>query len=355
MSTMLTRFHKIMIGLLVAQIALLVIVLAHGGEAGTRAPTPLLVAFDAAKVTHIQVATGDGSGSNAPLELAKHGDGWVLASAFDYPAETAKVSDLLTSLAKMAAAEPMATSAARHKQLRVADTDFVRKLVLTADGKDTTVFIGTQAGPRRATVRIAGDDRVYAVTGLSAGGGLEPKWWIDDAYVRVPKDQITKIAVQTGGHSFELSRPIAGGGSAATAPTPGPWSLALDGAPAVLAPGEKVDINAAARIANAVATIDVETPADPKRDASHPLATITLELAPADGKSPAPLVLDVLDSDQGHFWLHDRSRPAAAIVDAGALNSIVHVSRDTIVSKPPAPEHTGSGSGSAAHAGSAAH
>ena len=121
--------------------------------------------------------------------LVKRDTSWVLASGFDYPVEQTKVTDVLSPIAKLAAAAPIATQASRHKQLHVADDDFERKLVITADGKDLTLFIGGFAGTRRTAVRIGGDDRVYAVAGLSAStAGSEARQWIDTAYVKVPRD-----------------------------------------------------------------------------------------------------------------------------------------------------------------------
>ena len=40
--------------------------------------------------------------------------------------------------------------------------------MITADDKDITLFVGGPAGARRTAVRLGGDDKVYAVTGLTA-------------------------------------------------------------------------------------------------------------------------------------------------------------------------------------------
>src|SRR6185295_11430821 len=104
-------------------------------------------------------------------------------------------------------AAPIATQAARHKQLHVADDDFERKLVISAGGKDITLFIGGSAGPRRTAVRLGGDDRVYAVTGLNAFSiGNEPRQWIDTAYVKIPRDDIAKLVVKSEGKTVEMTK-----------------------------------------------------------------------------------------------------------------------------------------------------
>src|SRR5262249_9079307 len=179
---MLTRTHKILIGVLGVQLLLAIVMWVRSGGASALKEQPLLAGFDAAKVTRVQVFA---SGGDKPAgDLAKKDTTWVLASPFKYPAAATRVTALLTPIAKRAAAEPIATSTTRHKQLRVADADYERKLVITADGKDTTLYVGTPAGIRRTAVRLAGNDDVYAVSGVSAfTAGTEPRDWAHGAYV----------------------------------------------------------------------------------------------------------------------------------------------------------------------------
>src|SRR5690348_11323783 len=125
---MLTRFHKILIVLLALQLGLVVVMLTRKDDTALRQPHPILAGFDAAKVTRMQVFA---SGAAKPaVDLVKHGSSWTVASAFDYPVDDAKISGVLTPLAKAAAAAPITTDASRLKQLRVADDDFERKLVI---------------------------------------------------------------------------------------------------------------------------------------------------------------------------------------------------------------------------------
>src|SRR5262245_70396 len=152
---MLTRFHKILIAVLVAQLILTVIVLTRGDDSGVMKEHSLIAGFDAAKVTRLQVFGEAGKppakpeagkpDPTKPIDLVKRDANWVMASSFDYPVDQTKVNDVLSPLAKLAATAPIATQASRHKQLRVADADFERKLVVTADGKDITLYVGGPA------------------------------------------------------------------------------------------------------------------------------------------------------------------------------------------------------------------
>src|SRR5215510_14453766 len=225
---MLTRFHKILIAALAVQLVLAVIVLTRGDDSAALKEHPIVSGFDAAKVTRLQVFASEANKPEAdkpadkpaakPIDLVKRDASWVLASGFDYPVEQAKVTDVLSPIAKLAAAAPIATQASRHKQLRVADTDFERKLVITSGGKDLTLYIGAPAGSRRTAVRIGGDDKVYAVTGLTPSlAGSEPHQWIDTSYVKIPRAEVARLVVQRDGQTVELSRsappPPAGAGS----------------------------------------------------------------------------------------------------------------------------------------------
>ena len=349
---MLTRFHKVLIALLVVQLVLVVIVMTRGDDAASLKEHPVLAGFDAAKVTRIQIFAAGVAGAPAkPIDLVKRDAAWVLASAYDYPVDATKVTDLLSPLAKMSAAAPIATQAGRHKQLHVGDAEFERKLVITRDGKDLTLYVGNQAGVRHTAVRVGGTDNVFSVTGISAAAiGSEARAWVDPVYAKTPNEEIAKITVQRDGKTVELVRPAApatppdagsgsaGSGSSAVPPPPVAehWSATIGGSPIALATGESLDDAAIDRLVGHVATIDVSSPADPKRDASRPTATITIERKPAGSATPAPVVIDVI-ADGASYWVHDRALPRAALVDKSRLDDVVDAERDKLVKKPAPP------------------
>jgi hypothetical protein len=380
---MLTRFHKILIAALAIQLVLIVIVMTGGDDTAALKERPIMPKFDAAKVTRLQVfasEAGKPGEAGKPIDLVKRDAAWVLASAFDYPVDQTKVTDALSPIAKLTAAAPIATQASRHKQLHVADTDFERKLVITADGKDMTLYIGGSAGARRTAVRIGGDDKVFGVTGISAASvGSEPRQWVDASYVKIAREDIAKVVIQRDGKATELARaapsPPAGSGSGSSAgsgagsgsaagsavPPPSPpaaehWTAMIAGAPITFAAGESLDESAIDRLVGQVATIELASPADPKRDASKPTATITIERKASGTATPAPVVIDVI-ADGNSYWVHDRSLARAILVDKARLDDVLGVERDKLVKKPPPPPPApspGVGSGSAAHPGAGA-
>jgi hypothetical protein len=123
-----------------------------------------------------------------------------------------------------------------------------------------------------------------------------------------------------------------------------------------LAAGESLDQAAIERLVGQVATLDVSAPGDPKRDATKPTATITVERKAKDATTPAPTIIDVI-ADGESYWVHDRSLPRAALVDKGRLDGVLQADRDKLVKKPPPPPPPlpapGAGAGSAARPGAA--
>jgi len=318
---MLTRVHKMLIGLLVVQLALAIVTLSRDDDAAPAKEQPILAGFDAAQVTRLQVFDG---ASDKPLDLVKQDTGWVLASSFQYPVIETKVTDVLSQLASMRAATPMATQASRHKQLRVADEDFARKLVVTAGGEDLTLYLGAPAGARRTAVRVGDDARVFAVSGPSTYAiATTASAWVEPSYVKLPRDELAKVVIQQGSQTTELSRDADGG----------TWTVTLGGAPLTLATGETLDTSAIDRIVDAAATIDLTSPADPARDASTPTATITLERKATGAASPAPTVIDVV-AEGGSYWVRERGRAHAVLVDASRLEHVLGVTRDKLVTRP---------------------
>ena len=340
---MLTRFNKILIVAFAVQLVLVFVLYAGGRDrGGVITETPVLAGFDAGSVTRIQVFA-DG-GAKPAVELVKRDKGWLLGSHFDYPAETSKVTELLGPIAKMAAGEPVATSTARHNQLKVGDTEFDRKLVLTAGGKDIVVRIGGSAGLRRVAVRIDGDERVLGVAGVSPHSiSAQPRDWVKPGYFETPRGEIAKLVVQGGASTIELERVVAaplpaGSGSAAVPPPPtgDTWKVTIGGAPIVLATGETLDTAAIDGILGAVSSIDAQ-PADPKRDTAKPTATITIH------RKAGTDTLDVI-ADGDKYWVKLRGLDRATLVDKSRFETVLAADRGKLVAKPAAKPAPGAGS-----------
>lgn len=324
---MLTRTHKILLGLLALQIALFALTVLGGGEPALVKARPLLPELDAAKVTRVRLF---GDGAEKPgVELVKKGDAWIVASHFDHPADPAKVQGLLEPLARIAAGDPIATSASRHKQLRVADPGFDRKLVLDVEGGgERTLHIGSPVGARRTAIRVGGD-AVHAATDVPSFVA-EPAGFVETRYVDVPRAEIERIAIRREQRLIEL------------APVSEAWTATIDGEAVKLAPGEELDAAAIERLIGQIAAIDLRAPGDPKRDASQATAAITLHRKGVE----QPISLDVV-ADGESYWVRQQGVAHAAVVDKAQLADAVGIDRDKLVKAPgePAPASDAGGAG----------
>ncbi len=352
---MLSRVHQVLIGLLVVQILLVIVMRLHGGDAAPQKDAVMLAGFDAGAVTRVQVFAPGDAGSGGPatkpsVDLVKTGTSWVVASAWNYPVDGTKVTDALGPLGKMAAGEPIATQASRHAQLKVADGEYERKLVITAGGKDTVVYIGAPAGSRRTAVRLGTDARVFAASGITSyTWGAEARAWVDTHYVDVARTDVTRLEITHDATVVTLEASTPGGsgsgsGSAPAVPPPPVWGAAIAGAPVVPGPDEMIDAAGIEQLVADVTSLALTAPADPKRDVSKPTATITIEHKAAGAVPAGTDILDVV-ADGESYYVHRRGDARAALVEKSKLEKLVTLTRAQLVKKVPPAAGSGAGSG----------
>ncbi|MFH0901934.1 MAG: DUF4340 domain-containing protein [Pseudomonadota bacterium] len=204
--------NKILLTVLLFQVGLAVVVHATGGGPRLGKPKPLLSKFDASAVTRLSVVgrkyDSDAAEKPAPtIELERREGVWHLKNYYDYPVEREKVTELLGKLAGLQSPGPITTSAIRHRQLGVGDQDFERKLVIASSAGEATLFLGNSPGFRRTHMRLAGENQVHAVPGLSAWEvSTEARGWIDTTYLKTPEDQVVTLEVTNAAGTFVLNR-----------------------------------------------------------------------------------------------------------------------------------------------------
>ncbi|MBK7535239.1 MAG: DUF4340 domain-containing protein [Myxococcales bacterium] len=270
------RLNKILSGLLAVQLAITGLVMSSTGGVTPPRPAPVLPGLDVAKVTRLQVfpSSGDQRGVTASppvgaVDLVKRGEGWVLSSGHDYPAESTPINELLSKLAGLTHTGPIARSAARAKQLGVAEEDYQRKVVLTVDGKEHALLVGEAVGGRQTAVRLGAVPEVMAVSGLSAWA-IDPqvRTWVKPVYSEVARDQLSQVLVQRDGDSVELTK------------DGGQWKLTSAGAPVTLGTGEVLDVQAVEEVLGQVSRVELTSIGDPKLAGSKALATISVWTTP---------------------------------------------------------------------------
>jgi hypothetical protein len=170
-----------------------------------------LLDIPADSITSVAIARAPAAGGDpAWLELERGGDGWVLASEQDYPAEQTAVDQLLERLVGVRVREPIATRRATHNALKVGDDEYGRRVrVATADGEYELV-VGA-ALSRSVNIRLADSDDVYVASGFSEWSLQETpaSYWNAD-YVRVAPAAISAIHVRNAAGEFDAVRDESG-------------------------------------------------------------------------------------------------------------------------------------------------
>ncbi|HYF19715.1 MAG TPA: DUF4340 domain-containing protein [Ramlibacter sp.] len=171
----------------------------QAGPAGGQAQA--LFAFDSQAVDRLVI---EGPGQ-ARVELQRRGEGkdagWVVAQAGGFPADAARVRQVVDKLHGLKSREPMATSPDAIERFKVADAAFERRLQAQAGGKTVaTLLLGTSQG-RLTSARKPGDAHVLGVDWSTHELGTQANDWLDKSVLRVAKADVE--AVEVDGTRFD--------------------------------------------------------------------------------------------------------------------------------------------------------
>ena len=161
------------------------------------AETPLL-GFDAEKVDRLVIEGPEA----AKVALTKTDGGWHLPDAADFPADRDKIEQLLKRLTELQGGPPVATTPGAQQRFRVSDTDFERRVTLSAGDQTLGVlYLGTAPSPRQINARAASSEAIFAVALGAHEFPVKIDAWIDRTVLRVPRDEI--VAVDVAGLHLE--------------------------------------------------------------------------------------------------------------------------------------------------------
>lgn len=300
-----SRINKILAVVLAVQVVL-ILVMWRSGSGHSLAKLEPLTDIDAAAVTRLEIYDRlESPGDKAPepaIVLAKKGDGWVLASHYDYPADKTKVGDFIDKLAKMQSRGPVTTRVERHRQLGVAKDHYERKLVVHSGDKAVTIYLGTSAGRGKTAVRLDGSDGTHGVAGITAyAAATEARSWVDAKYFENPDKPIAEVSVENAAGHFELKK------------KDGAWKHMAGDAPVVAPAGKELDASAVTSMVNQLGTLWLAEPADPAKKGFEPVATVTFAKEGGDGSHRLRIgeekdgkVLAAID-DKDPVWINKSS------------------------------------------------
>ena len=178
-------------GLLVLQALVAYFVISGGDELQGHAGIQKLLEFNLEQVDGIRIDDNDGN----LAELKSEGDVWLTAE--DFPVNVDRIDRLLERLDGLEHGLAVASSPSSAKRFEVSGDRFQRHLKLLNDGKPVAEFyLGTGAGARRNHVRLADQDKIYAVTIGSYDLPAEIADWQDKDLLQIEVSEIQSIDLE---------------------------------------------------------------------------------------------------------------------------------------------------------------
>lgn len=314
-----TKLHRILIGILAAQLVLAMIVF-WPRPAASGAGTPLLD-IKVEDITGMTVTDDQG----AVVKLTKPAANWVAPGAGDYPVDAAKVTPVLTKLVALTAGQAVAQTAASQAQLQVADDKFVRKIELQTANAVKTLFLGSSAGSQATHVRVSGQDAVYLGRGVTTWEiSADLLSWIDPVYLAVPAADLAAFTLQNANGSFAFTKDATGN-----------W--ALDG----LAAGETLNANSITTLVSQVASLRMTVPLgktnDPAYGLAQPTALLTLQARSGDQAKTITLAVGAQNpADRSYVVKSSESAYYVRVAEASAQTLVTRARQDFLQQPTPA-------------------
>ncbi|NLF00884.1 MAG: DUF4340 domain-containing protein [Anaerolineales bacterium] len=316
---MIKRIHLWLAGLLVVQIVAGVLVFWPRRTAAGNGQ-PLLPALSAETVTELTVEDTAG----ASVRLAQVDGAWVLPDVGDYPANITTVDNALKLLADLTTGRVVARTEASHRQLQVAEDNFVRRVDLkTAEGA-YTLFVGSSPSYGLTHVRVAGQTEVYAASQINSWDlPTQPDGWVNTVYLSVPEDTLRRVTVENANGAFTLESGQSEDEEGEAATT---WTLAD------LAEDEEMSASAVLTLVNQATSVNMTTPLGREEQEEYglaePRATVTLE--GNDGET-ITLLVGALDATTNTAVVKASNSPFYVRVASYYLDKLVDFTRDSLL------------------------
>lgn len=317
------RRNLILSGILMVQLAL-VAFLFWPNRGGSVAVGALVAGVEEAGVTGVKIQAPD-----ATIELAKEGDGWVLANYGGYPVDSMKVSDLVTKLLSIDTSRLVANTPSSHNRLQVAEDDYVRKIDLTSGGQTQTVYVGSSPSLRATNVRAAGSDAVY-LSGDLRGTDIRTDvgGWVDLIYFQTPSTDAQAVTIENANGRLEFTRV-----------NTDTWTL--NG----LADDEVFNQNNFTTILTRLGGLNMVAPVgkeeQPEFGMDNPSATVTVVSRPAGGEEKTlTLIIGAKDEGGANYYAKSSESDFYVKIASFSGDQFVNDTRDRYLQPPPTPEAT---------------
>jgi hypothetical protein len=198
-----------------ALVAIAIVVLASGDRGVSRA-APGQSAFPALAAGLGDVASVTVSRDGTPMTLIRDGDNWLVAEKGNYPANAAKISQIVRAMADLTLVEPKTQNPDLYPRLEVEDPGNGKSTVVAVKDKSGRDLAQAIVGKRRYDRLGAGNDGVYLrkpgeAQSWLARGTLDPSGdgasWLDRQIIDISEKKIAKVTLtQADGSKLVISR-----------------------------------------------------------------------------------------------------------------------------------------------------
>lgn len=313
---MMSRIQQILAVVLVVQIALSVFVL--WPRAATSGIEPLFPDLEAESIVALTITDDQGKA----IELRKATGEWVLPEADDYPVKADRITPLLDKVVQLDTRRLVTRTAASHKRLQVAASDFLRRIDLeTAEGAKHTFYLGSSPSYGTSHIRVDGKDETYLASDLSPWDlNAMPSSWVDITYFSVPQDEVTRVTLKNANGTVEFVKDDQGN-----------WTLAD------LVVPEQLDVAQINGLISRVTSVTMLKPLGKEKLAEYgmddPNAVVTLE----KDDETITLLVGAHDPDDSSYVVKVSTSPYYVRVSEYSGQSLVENSRDDFLQPPPTP------------------
>jgi hypothetical protein len=199
----------------VVLVALAIVVLASGDRGVSRA-APGQPAFPALAAKLGEVASVTVSRNGTTMTLIRDGDSWLVAEKGNYPANAAKINQIVRAMTDLTLVEPKTQNPDLYPRLEVEDPGNGKSALVAVKGKSGGDLATAIVGKRRYDRLGAGNDGVYlrkpgeAQTWLARGTldpSGDPASWLDRQIIDISEKKIAKATLtQADGSKLVISR-----------------------------------------------------------------------------------------------------------------------------------------------------
>lgn len=250
---------------------------------------------------------------------------WVLPEADDYPAQSSKIAPLLEKIAALTTENLVARTSASHRQLKVAEDAFVRRLDLEkADGGHIRLYLGTSPRLNSVHLRLDGRDETYLAGNLSTTDiGATASAWVDPIYFSLPMTEVVRFRLENAQGVLTFTREAGD-----------TWNLAG------LEPEEKVDPSRVESFLRQATSIRMTEPLGRERKPEYGMDTPTAVLTLWTKEREITLTVGAPNEKKTNYVLISSESPYYVRVAAYTVRDIVEKGRSDFLVPPPTPTPT---------------